>query len=172
MFTRNTRNRFDRRDSLELGQHAEGRFASIAQKRGWTVVEASGAGNIEGHYDFEISKDDRRFKVDVKSRKRVSRNTGQVQDDLVWIEFRTVRNTRGWLFGNADLVAFETQNGFKIVERKALVRVVNKLVNLQARVKKPADALYKVYTRAGRPDEIALIKISDLTQILWDKWNR
>ncbi len=119
---------------------------------------------------FDISKDSRQFRVDVKSKKRVARKAGGVQEDLVWIEFRTVRDTKGWLFGSADLIAFETKNGFKIVERKALVHVINKLVKIHVKVDKPEDALYKVYTRKGRPDEITLIKTSDLDSILWDEW--
>lgn len=170
MFTRNKRNQYDRKDSLELGQKAEGRFALLAQKQGWTVAEASKTGNIEDHYDYEISKDGSQFRVDVKSKKRVSRKADVAQDDLVWIEFRTVRGTKGWLFGNADLIAFENQSGFKIVERKALVGVINKLVRINVKVDKPEDALYKVYTRKGRPDEITLIRTSDLEPILWEEW--
>lgn len=170
MHTRNKRNRYDKKDSLELGQNAEGRFASLAQRQGWAVVEASQEGNIEDHYDYEISKDGRQFRVDVKSRKRVARKAVGVQEDLVWIEFRTVRDTKGWLFGSADLIAFENQSGFKIVERKALVKIINKLVKIHVKVDKPEDALYKVYTRKGRPDEITLIKTSDLAPILWDEW--
>jgi hypothetical protein len=170
MFTRNKRNKYDKKDSLELGQSAESQFASMAQKNGWTVIEASKEGNIEDHYDYEISKEGQHLKVDVKSKKRVSRKTKDVQDDFVWVEFRTVRDTKGWLFGSADLIAFENQKGFKIVERKALVRVINKLVKIHVKVDKPEDALYKVYTRKGRPDEITLIKASDLDSILWDEW--
>lgn len=171
MFTRNKRNRYDKKDSLELGQDAESRFATVAQQKGWAVVEASKEANIEDHYDYEISKDGHQYRVDVKSKKRVSRKTKTVQDDFIWVEFRTVRDTKGWLFGSADLIAFENQNGFKIVERKALVRLINRLVKLHVKVSKPGDALYKVYTRKGRPDEITLIKASDLDSILWDEWN-
>lgn len=170
MSTQNRRNKFDRKDSLELGRNAESRFASLARKRGWTVAEASKKGNIEEHYDYEISKDDRLYRVDVKSKKRIARKSENVQDDLIWIEFRTVRDTKGWLFGEADLIAFENQDGFKIVERKALVKVINKHVKIHVRVDKPEDALYKVYTRPGRPDEITLIQAGDLDPILWDEW--
>lgn len=170
MFTRNKRNKHDKKDSLELGQGAESRFVSVAQRNGWAVVEASKAGNIEDHYDYVISKNDLQFKVDVKSRKRVSRKVETVQDEFIWVEFRTVRDTKGWLFGNADLIAFEVQGGFKIVERKALVQVVNKLVKIHVKVDAPEAALYKVYTRPGRPDEITLLKASDLDPALWDEW--
>ena len=171
MFTRNKRNQYDKKDSLELGQKAEGRFAVLAQQKGWTVTDASKRGNVEDHYDYEISKDDQHLKVDVKSNKRVSRKAKNVQDDFIWVEFRTVRDTNGWLFGAADLIAFENQSGFKIVERKALVRVINMLVKIHIKVDKPEDALYKVYNRKGRPDEITLIKSSDLDSILWALWD-
>lgn len=170
MHTRNERNQYDKKDSLELGRNAESRFASLAQKKGWTVVEASRTENIEDHYDYEITKDGRHFRVEVKSEKRISRNKGEVQDDLIWIEFRTVRDTKGWLFGSADLIAFATRDGFKIVERKALVKVINKHVKIHVKADKPEDALYKVYTRKGRPDEITLIKARDLEPFLWDEW--
>lgn len=172
MFTRNSRNKYDKKDSLELGQKAESRFAILAQQNGWIVTEASQKENIEDHYDYEISKDGQQLKVDVKSKKRVSRKTSDVQDDFVWVEFRTVRNTNGWLFGKADLIAFENQNGFKIVERKALVRLINKLVDVGGvKVKSPEEALYKTYTRKGRPDQLTLIRTSDLDSILWGEWN-
>jgi hypothetical protein len=151
MFTRNRRNKFDAKDSLELGQNAESQFASIARQRGWKVVEASKTGNIEEHFDFEIFKEGKRFRVDVKSKKRVSRGTGGVQDDYVWVEFRTVRDTKGWLFGSADPIAFENKNGFNILERKSLVRVINRLVKLQSMLCKTEDALYKNNTHKGRP---------------------
>ena len=171
MSTRNARNKFDKKDSLDLGRKAEDRFASLARQRGWNVREASRAGNIEEHFDYEISKNEQHYRVDVKSKKRIARKNGEVQDDLIWIEFKTVRNTKGWLFGSADLIAFETEQGFKLVERKALVRVINKHVNLQAKAKSADDALYKIYTRPGRPDEITMIKASDLAPILWDEWH-
>ena len=57
MYTRNKRNKYDKKDSLELGQSAESRFAFAVQQRGWNVVEASKEGNIDEHYDYEISKD-------------------------------------------------------------------------------------------------------------------
>ena len=170
MYTQNSRNKYDKKDSLELGQSAESRFASVAQRNGWTVVEASKEGNIEEHYDYEISKDGQHLKVDVKSKKRVSRKE-DVQDDFIWVEFQNVKGKKGWLFGSADLIAFENKDGFKIVERKALVRVINKLVDVGGvKVKSPDDALYKTYTRKGRPDEMTLIKTSDLDSILWAEW--
>ena len=106
----------------------------------------------------------------MKSKKRISRKDG-AQDDFVWVEFKTVRNTRGWLFGNADLIAFENQNGIKIVQCKALVKLINRLVDVGGViVKLPEDALYKTYTRKGRPDQMTVIKAADLDPILWDEW--
>jgi hypothetical protein len=70
----------------------------------------------------------------------------------------------------ADLIAFETQLGFKIVKREDLVALVNKLVDFKARSATAAAALYKIYSRANRPDEITQIKTNDLNSILWAEW--
>lgn len=170
MYTRNSRNKFDRKDSQELGQKAEQLFVKLARREGWIVRNASKKSNINDHYDYEIQQGRIRYRVDVKSIKRLSRVSDQLQDDLIWVEFKSVRGSNGWLFGNADLIAFEDHRGFRIVERKSLVRVINKMVDLQSRVGSPAEALYKVYTRDGRPDEITLIQAKDIESILWGRW--
>lgn len=170
MHTPNSRNRYDRKDSLELGQKSEALFAEMAKQRGWKVTTASRAGNIEEHYDYEVSQNGVSYRVDVKSRKRIARGDAEMQDERIWVELKSVRNTKGWLFGGADLIAFETQAGFKIVKRKDLVKVVNDLVDFKFRAETAADALYKIYSRANRPDQIVQIKISDLDSILWEEW--
>lgn len=170
MHTPNSRNRYDKKDSLELGEKSESLFAAMAKERGWEVKAASREGNIEGHYDYEISQNESRYRVDVKSRKRVSRSDANTQDDIIWVELKNVRNSKGWLFGNADLIAFETRAGFKIVKRKDLVRVVNDLVDYKLKAVSASDALYKIYSRPHRPDQITQIKMSDLDSIIWAEW--
>ena len=45
-------------------------------------------------------------KIDVKARKRVARKDSDVQDDLVWLEFKNVQGKIGWVYGKADWIAF------------------------------------------------------------------
>lgn len=171
MFTKNSRNRFDKKDSLELGQRAEDAFARIASQRGWKVESAPERGNIDDHYDYVISKEGQTFKVEVKSKKRISRSDGGTQDELIWVELHGVREKDpGWLFGKADLIAFELKSSFRIVKRKDLLKRINELLDFSKYVDKPEDALYKQYSRPGRPDLLTMIKVEDLREVIWEEW--
>jgi hypothetical protein len=172
MFTQNSRNQYDKKDSLELGQNAESRFAGLAIKHGWTISPASGRDNINEHYDYLMRKDGRAFKVEVKSLKRVNRRDVRTQDQYVWIELRNVRGESGWLYGSADLIAFEMTQAFRIVGRTELVDLVEKLVDFKARVGSSKEALYKLYSRKGRPDLLTIIKSEDLLNITYKEWKK
>jgi hypothetical protein len=173
MFTKNSRNQYDKKDSLELGQGAESSFAQSAIKHGWTVEPASEDSNIDEHFDYIMSKDDKSLKVEVKSRKRMGRSDSDVQDQYVWVEIHGVRkDDQGWLYGKADLIAFEMTNSFRIVRRADLAALVGKLVDFNAMVGKSKDALYKLYSRPGRPDLLTMIKSDDLLKITALDWSK
>ncbi|MBV6394688.1 MAG: hypothetical protein HFACDABA_00254 [Anaerolineales bacterium] len=171
MFTKNSRNRFDKKDSLELGQKAEDAFARLALQQGWKVEPASEAGNIDDHYDYLISKESQTFKVEVKGKKRVNRSDAGTQDELIWVELHGVREKDpGWLFGKADLIAFELTTSFRIVKRVDLVKVINSRLDFNAHVSKPEKALYKQYSRPGRYDSLTMIQAEDLKKVIWEEW--
>ncbi|MBI5963388.1 MAG: hypothetical protein HY863_07945 [Chloroflexi bacterium] len=173
MQSANSRNRFDKKDSLELGEKAEAHFVELARQSGWKVSASSKAENIDEHWDYRIEKDKENFKVEVKSAKRVHRNDNRIQFDFTWVEIHGVRpNDTGWLFGKADLIAFEKQNSFIFVKRLDLLAVVNKKVNLVAKVNDPKDALYKIYRRDGRKDKLTLLPASDIEAIKFMEWNK
>ena len=173
MFTKNSRNQYDKKDSLELGRSAESKFANSAKKHGWTVYAASESDNINEHFDYLMQKDGKTFKVEVKSLKRVNRADEKFQDLYVWVELHGVRkDDRGWLHGSADLIAFEMTNAFRLVKRTDLLDLVNKLVNSSIKVSSPREALYKSYSRKGRPDLITMIKADDLLSITNTEWKK
>ena len=169
----NSRNKFDKKDSLELGENAEHLFIILAVKQGWKISTSSKDENIDEHWDYLIEKEINAFKVEVKSRKRISRSDDGLQSDLTWIEIHGVRpNDTGWLFGKADLIAFEKESSFIFIKRLDLLAVVNKKVNLVAKVKSAKDALYKIYTRDGRKDKLTLLPTSDIEEIKFMKWEK
>jgi hypothetical protein len=169
----NARNKFDKKDSLELGEQAENVFILLAVRLGWRVSAATQRENIDEHWDFLIEKEDLAFKVEVKSRKRVKRNDDGIQSELTWVELHGVRpKDAGWLFGRADLIAFEKQNSFILVKKMDLLAIVNKKVNLVAKVSEPADAVYKVYRRPGRKDKLTLLPMDDIEAIKFDEWQK
>lgn len=173
MQSTNSRNRFDKKDSLELGEKAEGLFAEIALHAGWQVLPSSKAENIDDHWDFYIAKGSENFKVEVKSAKRLNRNDSEIQFEFTWVEIHGVRpKDTGWLFGKADLIAFEKEYSFILVKRLDLLAVINKKVNLVAKVRDPKDALYKIYSRDGRKDKLTLLRTSDIEEIKFMEWEK
>jgi hypothetical protein len=172
MPTINSRNRFDKKDSLELGNKAEDAFMEIATARGWKISAATKEQNINEHWDFLIEKEGQTYKVEVKSEKRIQRDDHASQTEFVWVELRNVRGEVGWLFGVADLIAFEKQNVFVFVKRLDLLGVVNQKVNLVAKVKSAKEALYKIYTRNGRKDKLTLLPVHDIEPIIFMEWKK
>jgi hypothetical protein len=173
MQSSNSRNRFDKKDSLELGERAEVLFVEMAKQLGWQVSPSSRDENIDGHWDFHISKDQENFKIEVKSAKRIDRNDSNIQFEHTWVEIHGVRpKDTGWLFGKADLIAFERESSFIFVKRLELLAVVNKKVNLVAKVDNPRDALYKIYRRDGRKDKLTLLPSSDIEEIKFMEWKK
>lgn len=172
MQSSNTKNRFDKKDSLELGEKAEGLFILIAVKHGWKISASTREQNIEEHWDYLIEKDDQEFKVEVKAEKRIQRKDDDSQAHFTWVELRNVRGKVGWLFGKADLIAFEKEKTFFFVKRLDLLALVNQKVNLVAKVKSAKDALYKIYTREGRKDKLTLLPTSDIDPIKFMEWKK
>ena len=170
MQSKNSRNRFDKKDSFELGEHAEQNFILLAVKLGWKISASSKAENIDDHWDYLVEKEDKQFKVEVKSAKRVDRRDLDAQLDYVWVEFQNVRGKVGWLFGKADIIAFEKESTFIFVKRLDLLALVNKKVDLVAKVRDPKDALYKIYRRDGRKDKLTLLPINDIEEIKFMEW--
>jgi len=167
----NSRNKFDKKDSLALGEHAEKRFVMIAKQLGWQVTPASKDENMNEHWDFLVEKEDYAFKVEVKSRKRISRDDQGTQSQFVWVELHGGRpKDAGWLFGKADLVAFEREDSFILVKKSDLLTVVNSKVDLVRKVRDPKEAVYKIYTRDGRKDKLTLLPMKDIESIKFDEW--
>jgi hypothetical protein len=145
-------------------------FILTAVKDGWKISASTKEQNIDEHWDFLIEKENQVYKVEVKSEKRIERRDGESQGNFIWVELRNVRGKVGWLFGKADLIAFETANSFVFVQRRDLLAVVNQKVDLVAKVKSAKDALYKIYTRNGRKDKLTLLPIRDIEPIVFMKW--
>ncbi len=168
----NSRNKFDTKDSLEIGEHAESAFILLAVKLGWKISASSNDENIDDHWDYLIEKEDAAYKVEVKGKKRINRKDEEEQDRFIWVELKNVRGKVGWLFGRADLIAFENDGKFVFVKRRDLLDVVNKKVNLVAKVKTANDAVYKIYMREGRRDKLTLLPAGDIEEIKFMEWKK
>jgi hypothetical protein len=158
------------KSSIEEGLQGEKRFKNIIESFGLVARESSFKENVHDHIDFFIKGKTEtligfKFSVDVKARKRKSRDSDEYDDEYTWIEFKNVQGKRGWLYGKADKIAFEVDKGFLMVDREELVKWCEKKVDLKKSVRTPYAAIYKVYTRKGREDLISRIKTADIRSL-------
>lgn len=159
-----------------IGDKATKQIELMAEARRYKVKKASRDEDMFDHFDYRFIKGDKEIKVEVKAMKRISRSDSNGQDTWIWVEFKNVQGNLGWLYGKADYVAFELQDSFLFVDRKDLVKVSEKVVDMNDIVKKPFEARRKCYHRRNRPDElVAMIHISDITneqKIKYRLWNK
>ena len=142
-------------------------FARLLNKR-TTDVRAADLKEQFSHVDYFSDFG----KIDVKARKRVARKDTDVQDDLVWLEFKNVQGKFGWLYGKADWIAFERDEDFVLVKRHDLALMAEKLCDVGDRVAVGKDALYKGYQRSGRKDLLSIVKMSDILKLYHQLWTK
>lgn len=158
------------KDSIEEGAGGERRFKGIIESFGLVLREASFKENVHDHIDFFIKGKTEtlvgfKFSVDVKARKRKSRDADEYDEEYTWVEFKNVQGKKGWLYGKADKIAFETEAGFLMVDREELAKWCEEKVDFNKAVRNPYSAIYKVYTRKGREDLITRIKTEDIRNL-------
>jgi len=151
----------------EVGETAEDLFQKIAWDKGWSARSATRKEQLQ-HIDFHLYNDEslKEYKVDVKARKKVKRTDSNINDELIWVEFTNVAGREGWLNGLADYIAFEQEDHFIIFDRLGILNFCKKKVNFKNRVTQSKDAVYNIYQRSGRKDEISLIPLNDLKKHL------
>lgn len=149
-------------DSFELGDLAENLFVTTAKKKGYQCTKSSAKSNMHKHIDYHLEKSGKSRSFDVKSRKRTNRNDKNFNDDWIWIEFKNVQGKKGWLYGDADYIAFERENSFLVVQREELAKLCEKMVDLKSKVTHAKQAKYKSYTRWKRKDVLSQIQVKDI----------
>jgi len=151
---------------IENGMKAERLFASLAIKRGWQVTPTKALRDIKDHIDFIIRADRITFTVDVKALKKIGRHDPKEQSKYIWLELKNVRGKSGWLFGKADIIAFEMPYGFLLFKRKSLIDFKRRFVNHWKLTRDPRKAEYILYQRKGRRDVLTLVEVGLLKQTI------
>jgi hypothetical protein len=135
------------------------------------IKKATKEEDINEHWDFLGDYSELELigkKIDVKSMKRVHRSDLTPTEDYHWIEIQNVLGNKGWIYGMADFIAFETINDYLFVPRTSIVEYL-KLINFTEEPdvihKETKIKLNKLYKREKRKDLIFLVKTSDLKKI-------
>ena len=168
------KNKYDKTgECLQTGLGAEQLFDQIAESKSLEIKNAKRRENMQKHIDKYVTDDVGTWSVDIKARKKTRRSDDNAQDDWIWIEFQNVRGNTGWLYGEADCIAFETQDNFVIVKKDSLIEYVEGAVDMGKSVKYSGEAKYKTYRRAGRNDLLTMVELSEIKNncehSIWEK---
>lgn len=139
-----------KKDRLKVGRIKETNFKKLFSNTTWATKDE----DIHDHWDFKVN-----FKVDVKGLKKLRRSDQETNENIHWIELINVLGVKGWLYGDADFFAFETNKYWVVVEKCKLQDWVAKNVSKQL-VSTPT--LYKLYNRKTSKDIITLVSTHDL----------
>lgn len=146
-----------------MGTAAEQRFFDICRSRDYTIRPATSYENRVNHFDFEVQG----YAVEVKSMKAPRR--GMAPDpNMIYVELKNVSGGSGWVYGNADFIAFEQYNGFLMVDRNKLVQLVQSMQSM-CRKSNVSGVYHTLYSRANRDDLVIVLHVKDLAK-LDTKW--
>jgi len=161
-------------ESIRIGQSCEDLFVLTAKKalgpRLLSITPSTPTQDKREHWDYALTTAEGAVKVDVKARRKMNRSDADAQDLYFPVEFVSVSGKKGWIYGDADVIAFEVLHAFVLVERSAYASMAEKLVDMGNFVDRASDAVYKCYTRKGRRDLFSWIKRADLLSIPHEIW--
>lgn len=140
------------------GERAENLFASLILNVGGTTTPSSLQEQFKG-IDFHVDLSGR---VDVKARRRNRDGADSTDASLIWLELKNVQGRKGWVYNEADYIAFERSKEFLVVKRLSLVDLIDNIVDLDDMVLSPAECMYNVYSRVGRKDLLTKVTVDDV----------
>lgn len=142
----------------------EHEFAELLMKvsKG-TVQHASREDDMYKHIDIIWTLNDRSCTFDVKGLKKHNRSDNNVDESIHWIELQNVKGDLGWLYGEADYIAFETLKDWLIVRRVHIIKLIESKVTDKSISK--SKNFYTYYQRSGRKDIVVKVPTNDLREI-------
>ena len=134
-----------RKDMLR-GKHAEKEYAKLYKDVRFPTEKE----DCNEHWDVEVNG----IKIDVKAIKKNNEN-------IHFVEFRNVQGKKGWLYGDADGFAFETEDYWVEVKKDDLQEMVHE----KCMDKIVGWEFYELATRPGANDLFTKVKTIDLCHI-------
>ena len=154
-----------RKYSSATGRVAEVRFIRAAKQLGFQVTKGTRKDDMHLHIDYWLAHSGTStWGVDVK---------GNNLPDEIWCEFKNVAGNPGWMYGGAEIIAFDMpeEGGFSVVQREELRDYCEMTVE-DVFVSNKRDAYKKKYTRKDRADVITKLNLLDIKLLdsyrVWD----
>ena len=138
-------------NNSEKGYRGEAEFGKELWFRfGVQPIESTKEEDMFSHWDFKIQG----YKYDAKSKKMTSVDGKK----YIWVEFRNVRGRKGWLFGEADFIAFDFGAFWVVAGRKKLLEAIKPRVDWDTMINEVDKKVpWKMYSREGREDGVMWI---------------
>ena len=150
---------------MSSSQNYKSLFIELAEKRGYVVHRSSfiqKKNNIdlvlEGHHGGTPSS----VTIDIKKK------NGKSSNSWVWVEYQTSKGKKGWIYGSAQFIVFETNKSFIFVNRSKLFNFLasENLIRWDLPfVDKAWSAKYRLYRRPKTLETISQVRVSDLLLI-------
>ena len=140
--------------SWKEGTRIEKKFVTACTGKGYEIKKSTKEEDINLHIDFYVNRKTKpTVSVDVK---------GGNHPNVIWVEFKNVRGKKGWLYGEADWIAFDIPEikGFAMVLREELTDLAEQIVEPVFVSKNEADR--KLYQRKNRKDVISRLWLQDI----------
>lgn len=151
-------------------------FAEIAESKGYKVLKPSFVqrkNNVDYVMEGQVQGKPTEVCVDLKKK------NGKSSNHWIYIEYENSKGGKGWLYGMADFIVFETSKEFIFVPRKGLINFLNQsqLVRWDLPyVDKPWNSKYRLFRRPDTLETITQIKIKDILNIknsqIWQKYSK
>lgn len=151
-------------------------FQDLAEKKGYRPKRATTSLKKENVQFIFQTPSQKNIEVDLKTKKRFKNKSF---DKWIWIEFANKYGSKGWLYGRAKFIAFETAESFILVNRSELADYLQK-TNV-ARfdlpfVNEPWKAKYRIFRRSNTRETLTQIKTDDLLKLksvqIWKKYEQ
>lgn len=105
--------------------------------------------------------------IDVKGLNKSKRSDKEFDDSIHWIEARNVKGNKGWIYGEADYIAFRTLKNILFVKPSKLIEIYEQKVKSKEYVTSTPKDCYMPYKRVfwGRDDITFKMPNEDLVKI-------
>ena len=107
--------------------------------------------------------------IDVKGIKKNNRKDDKKDDNINWIELQGITGYPGWIYGEAEYIAFRTYKDIIFVKREVLIEFAEKMTKDKEITFKCPKELYIPYQRYGRKDKVFKCLTEDLRKLSENK---
>lgn len=147
--------------TTRMGTQAEHAFIKYCHDHNLRLRPATKYENTVLHYDYVVELNGREYvRVEVKAIK--SRRRGLPPDPrVIFVELKDIHGNPGWLYGAADVIAFQQPDSFVFISRIALLQIVDQ-IQPQCRIAFQSGLHHTLYSRPNRQDLMLVLDIEDV----------